>query len=151
MSRWKRFPSQQTASWIVGALPAPVWGQCGVHRGQVAPRIATETALAEIWCSVLKRTSVSVDDDFFELGGHSLLAMCVISKVRQVFQVDLPLRTMFAEPTLAGLATAVDQVLLGQSHPDELERMLDDIENLSDEQINRILASSQPPRLFSHA
>ncbi len=150
-SPWRHFPSRPTARWIVGPLPAPDWGQSGSHRQDVTPRTATEAALVEIWCHVLGRKCVSVHDDFFELGGHSLLAMRVISQMWQVFQVELPLRTMFAEPTLAGLATAVDQALLGQLSPEELERMLDDIEDLSDEQINRMLASSQSPRPFSHA
>jgi acyl carrier protein len=63
-----------------------------------------ETRLAEIWADVLKIDRVGRNDNFFELGGHSLLAMQVMARVRRVFNLELPVRSMFEKPTIAGLA-----------------------------------------------
>ncbi|MBW3585942.1 MAG: amino acid adenylation domain-containing protein, partial [Cyanobacteria bacterium 0813] len=73
-----------------------------------APRSPIEEILAAIWASVLGIEQVSIQDNFFELGGHSLLATQVISRVREAFGVELPLHTLFEEPTLAGLAKSVE-------------------------------------------
>ncbi len=72
------------------------------------PRTPTEELLAELWRQVLGIERVGVHDDFFELGGHSLLATQVVSRLRETFHVDLPLRRLFEATTLAALAAAVD-------------------------------------------
>jgi amino acid adenylation domain-containing protein len=85
------------------ALPAPHVD--AVASGEyVAPRNATEEALVSIWREVLKHERIGIYDDFFELGGHSLLAMRVIARIREAFQVELPLRTLFEAPRVAQLA-----------------------------------------------
>ena len=74
----------------------------------VAPKTATEEILAGIWATILKVSQISVEDNFFELGGHSLLATRVMSQVRQVFSVELPLRVLFEKPTISSLSKAIE-------------------------------------------
>jgi amino acid adenylation domain-containing protein len=89
------------------ALPAPQPGINGLGEGYVAPRTSTEQAVARIWVDLLKLERVGVEDNFFDLGGHSLLATQVLSRVREFFQVEMPLRTLFEEPSLEGFARAI--------------------------------------------
>jgi amino acid adenylation domain-containing protein len=98
------------------ALPAPDWSQADWGEEYIAPRTPTETKLAEIWGQVLGRQSsshIGVRDNFFNLGGHSLLATQLVSRIRQVFEIDLPLRNVFEYPTLEELAERVEILLRG--------------------------------------
>jgi hypothetical protein len=90
------------------ALPVPDMRRSEV--GYVAPRTATEEALARIWEETLKLDKVGLHDNFFALGGHSLLATQVISKVRVTFKVDLPLRAIFEATTVACFADKIDKI-----------------------------------------
>ncbi|MGH3842539.1 MAG: non-ribosomal peptide synthase/polyketide synthase, partial [Pseudonocardiaceae bacterium] len=88
------------------ALPAPEFGSpAGID--YVPPRTATEQTLADIWAQVLGVERIGVHDNFFELGGDSILSVQVVSRARVAFGVELSPRVLFADPTVAGLATAV--------------------------------------------
>jgi amino acid adenylation domain-containing protein len=91
------------------ALPAP-----DLHSEQkgkyVAPRTPIEEMLAQIWTQVLKLEQVGIDDNFFEVGGHSLLATQLLSRIRNIFKVELPLRELFAKATIAELARSLEQL-----------------------------------------
>ncbi|MEH2261609.1 amino acid adenylation domain-containing protein [Nostoc sp.] len=76
----------------------------------VAPRTPIEELVAQIWAQVLKIEQVGIYDNFFELGGHSLLATQVVSRIRKIFKVELPLRELFATATLAELALLIEQL-----------------------------------------
>ncbi len=82
------------------ALPAPRWGLLAGDRRWVAPRPGIEATLAGQWRDLLAVERVGALDSFFDLGGHSLLATRVISRVRELFDVELSLRDFFATPTL---------------------------------------------------
>jgi amino acid adenylation domain-containing protein len=89
------------------ALPSPDLSEHAPHDGFVAARTPAEQALARIWAEVLRLNQVGVHDNFFALGGHSLLATQLIARIRDAFQLDLPLRSLFESPTVAELALAI--------------------------------------------
>ena len=90
------------------ALPAPDQSRRDIEQGYVAPQTPTEEMVAAIWADVLRVERVGTRDDFFELGGHSLNATQVVSRVREAFRVELPLRAIFEAPTVEGLAQTID-------------------------------------------
>ncbi|MEM6715874.1 MAG: amino acid adenylation domain-containing protein, partial [Cyanobacteria bacterium P01_C01_bin.147] len=94
------------------ALPAPERPE--PNRAVAAPRTVTAELLANIWAAVLGQDVIGQDDNFFELGGHSLLATRVVAQVRQAFGVELPLRSLFEQPTLTQLAPVVDGLKSGR-------------------------------------
>src|SRR4029077_19653730 len=75
----------------------------------VAARTETEVAIAAIWADVLKREVIGVEDTFFSVGGNSLQAAQVASRIRRHFSLDLPLRRLYEQPTVALLASEVDR------------------------------------------
>ena len=93
------------------ALPTPDFHQRNVATKFVAPRTATENRLSNIWGDLLKLEHVGIYDNFFELGGHSLLAAQIVSIIETIYQVNLPLRRLFENPTIEGLARVVDNLI----------------------------------------
>ncbi len=90
------------------ALPTPT-PENTLHDTLEAPCSVLETRVAEIISELLQISDVGPDDDFFLLGGHSLLGTQLIARVRDRFQVNILLRTLFEQPTIRGLATAIEQ------------------------------------------
>ncbi|HYH82950.1 MAG TPA: amino acid adenylation domain-containing protein, partial [Longimicrobium sp.] len=90
------------------ALPVPEYG--AAEETYVAPRTPTEEVLAGIWAEVLGVERVGAEEGFFELGGHSLLATRVAARVRTVFGVELPLRAVFEQSVLSGLAAEIERL-----------------------------------------
>jgi amino acid adenylation domain-containing protein len=104
----------------------------------VAPRTAAEETLAAIWREVLGAPQVGVHDDFFELGGHSLLATQVISRAREAFAMEIPLRHLFEDPTVARLAERIIAQQLEQADRDALEQLVNEIDALSDDEVREM-------------
>ncbi|WP_164557810.1 amino acid adenylation domain-containing protein [Massilia atriviolacea] len=88
------------------ALPAPQ-GAAYAQRAYAAPKGETEAALARVWADLLRLERVGRHDHFFDAGGHSLLVMQLIARVRQEWDIDLPLMDVFANPTLCALASVI--------------------------------------------
>jgi amino acid adenylation domain-containing protein len=86
------------------ALPAPSHEEKQPDLDEARPRNAVEEKLAGIWMELFKVKSIGIHDDFFDLGGHSLLGIKLMSRIREGFGVDLPVLTLFENPTIAGLA-----------------------------------------------
>jgi amino acid adenylation domain-containing protein/FkbM family methyltransferase len=93
------------------ALPAPEEVQGARERPRLAPRTPIEEILAALFGEVLGCGAIGVDESFFELGGHSLLATQLVSRVRETFRIDLPLRMLFEAPSVQELASVVDRAL----------------------------------------
>ncbi len=91
------------------ALPPPDTERPELAQAYVAPRTVVQGNLAGIWSVVLGIEIVGIHDNFFELGGHSLTATQVISRIRDVFKVELPIRQMFESPTVASLAECIEE------------------------------------------
>jgi amino acid adenylation domain-containing protein/thioester reductase-like protein len=87
------------------ALPAPELQQSA---GFSPPATPAEDLLAALWAGVLKREAIGRQDNFFELGGHSLLATQLVARIRESFQVELPIRAVFEYPQLSTLASAIE-------------------------------------------
>ena len=116
------------------SLPAPGLSDIRAENAYAEPRTPVEEQLVEIWEEVLGLKRVGIHDDFFELGGHSLLATRVVSRVREVFRVELPLLSLFEAPTIAGLALAVTQM---QAEAEiDIEQMLARVEQMQDQPVS---------------
>jgi len=98
------------------ALPEPDMSQSLSANDFVAPQTVTQKQLAPIWATLLavEPTKLGINHDFFELGGHSLLATQLISRMRETFNVELPLRTLFERPTIADFADAIEDAQASQ-------------------------------------
>ncbi len=121
------------------ALPGPDLARPDAARVFAPPCTPVESALAGIVGNLLGLTRVGRHDNFFELGGHSLLATRVISRIGTTFQVDLPLRTIFEAPTVAGLAAAITDRLVEGTESSAQERLLAELERLPEEEADRLL------------
>jgi amino acid adenylation domain-containing protein len=126
------------------ALPKPQthseqWGE------YVRPRTDLERALAEIWTQLLRVDRVGVHDNFFELGGHSLLATQVLVRIKAALSIDVPLRLLFEQQTIAGLAARLEELrrehllsLLADGD-DEAGAVLEDVSAMSEDHVSNLL------------
>jgi amino acid adenylation domain-containing protein len=112
------------------ALPIPA-EEVGDEEAYQPPRTPIEERLVAIWQEVLGLSQVGVGDSFFSLGGHSLMATQIISRIREVFGLEVPLRSVFSTPTIEGLAGAIETLLLGAADEAGLAQLLDEVEGLS--------------------
>jgi amino acid adenylation domain-containing protein len=120
------------------ALPAPEQELPDLQRAFMAPRNQTEEALAGIWAEVLRLERIGVQDNFFELGGHSLLVTQVVARLRNYFQISLPLHSLFESPTIEGLAVTIARCRVEQQ---EMARLVAELEDLSEEEAQRLLTT----------
>jgi len=118
------------------ALPeAGLHGRPALASEYLEPTGEAEELLAGIFRELLGIREIGTADSFFDLGGHSLLGLQVLSRVRETFQVDLPLRAIFEAPTVAALAGLVDQAILqklGEMSDEEAESALAGVGGASD-------------------
>jgi hypothetical protein len=118
------------------ALPAPDYKRPDLRSGFESPRTPTEQVMARIWEEVLGIERIGVHDNFFELGGHSLLATQVISRVQEIYPLDM--RVLFERLTIAGMAAAIDEARLEQKEQKESE-IFEMLDSLSEDQLDAML------------
>jgi amino acid adenylation domain-containing protein len=120
------------------ALPAP---DCAITSSEeilIAPRTPEEEKIAEIWVELLNLDRVGVESNFFDLGGHSLVATRVVTRVREAFGINPPLRLIVESPTIAALAEFVATVR-GRGEVSRIEAMVEELTHLSDEETKSLL------------
>ncbi len=111
----------------------------------VAPRTSLESAIAEVWQDLLRVERVGVNDDFFHLGGHSLLATQVVNKLRQMYGVDLSLRSFIESPTITSMARNMEigGRPSGQT-AEAIAAVLERVKSISDEEVKALLGQPHP-------
>ena len=129
------------------ALPKPDLSKAHVSTEYVAPRTESEEKLAAIVREILNVERVGVFDNFFELGGHSMMATQVVSRIQEEFGVSLPLRTLFEFPTIDGIAGKIAELQLeehlDEENDEELSALLDELEDLSEEEVQKLLEEEE--------
>ncbi|MBI4524346.1 MAG: non-ribosomal peptide synthetase [Deltaproteobacteria bacterium] len=124
------------------SLPRPERIRPSLDRSYAPPITEGEHRLVQIWEKVLDIRPIGVHDNFFDLGGHSLAATRVISRVIQTFQLDIPLRSLFDSPTVAEMAKVITLNQARKANQEKLERMLNEVEAMSDEEAERVLKNA---------
>jgi acyl carrier protein len=128
------------------ALPAPSGSRPLLDSPFAAPRDSIEKELAKIWAQVLSLDEVGIHDDFFELGGHSLAAAGVVWQVIKKFRLEIPLSLLFQSPTIAEMARVIAKHEGCNLKEQDLDRLLSELETLTDEQAQRSLDAESEPR-----
>ncbi|TVX86199.1 amino acid adenylation domain-containing protein [Bacillus subtilis] len=105
MIEMKQWPVTPSGKLDRNALPAP--GGAADAETYTAPRNVTEMKLSQLWEDVLKNGPVGIHDNFFDRGGHSLKATALVSRIAKEFDVQVPLKDVFAHPTVEGLAAVI--------------------------------------------
>ncbi len=124
-------------------LPAPDVTRPELKEAFVAPRTPVEEALAAIWRALLGLEKIGVADNFFELGGHSLLATQLVSRLREVFQVEVPLRVLFDAPTIGQLAQYLGEHESQPGMVQQTAKIFNDLERMSPEEVERAIGQQQ--------
>jgi acyl carrier protein len=127
------------------ALPAPVEGLD--TELFIAPRTPVEEVLCGVWIELLGVNQIGVYDNFFDLGGHSLMAVQLLSRLRSIFQLELPLQFVFEAPTIAELAQAL---IKHETKPGQVERIAAitaQLESMSTEAVSEMLRQSRDTEL----
>jgi acyl transferase domain-containing protein/acyl carrier protein len=140
IDRWiKRAGLDETAP----GPPTAVGDRSRLGTPYVEPSTETERDLVRLWEAILGVNPIGIHDNFFDLGGNSLLAIQVLTKLRDDFQVDLPVKALFEYSTIAQLAVLVER-RLGESGPGlgQLDALLARVEGLSDEDIRSLIGQT---------
>jgi acyl carrier protein len=128
------------------ALPDPSGRRPMLDSPFAAPGNSIEQDVADIWAHVLSLEEVGIHDDFFELGGHSLAATRVVSQVIKRFRLEIPLSSLFQSPTIAEMARVIANYEGQKLKDHDLDRLLTELESLTDEQAQHSLNAESEPR-----
>jgi phthiocerol/phenolphthiocerol synthesis type-I polyketide synthase E len=128
-------------------LPLPAHQRPALPTPYVAPRNEIERAVTELWQQALGFATIGVHDDFFDLGGDSILSLRLLIRLRETFELELPLNTLFERPTVAELAELVLQSFSDGLGTEDLSQTLAELEWLSDEEVRTLMETDREERL----
>ncbi|MEO1646994.1 MAG: phosphopantetheine-binding protein, partial [Chloroflexota bacterium] len=109
------------------ALPDIVSGNAGGQSAYIAPENDVQATVAHIWQTILQIEQIGIHSNFFDIGGHSLPAIRVTGRINAYFDIDMPLKTFFTNPTIADQADAIERIVKTE------------IDALSDDEVFRLL------------
>jgi acyl-CoA synthetase (AMP-forming)/AMP-acid ligase II/acyl carrier protein len=121
-------------------LPVPTQHRPELNQNYIPPQNPTQELLAEIWSEVLGIQRIGIDDNFFHLGGHSLKAIQLIGQIQKTYELDITIRHLFNYPTIGELTTVLGELAGSEEIINEISRTIQEISQLSPEQIQAMLA-----------
>ena len=142
ISQWVTLDALRQPEQQPQPTPAELHTRPALDNAYEAPRVEVERTLAHIWQELLGVEEIGIHDNFFELGGHSLLGIQFIARLRDTLGVEISIHQLFDTPTIAGLCAEIER-----SNPSlrddvaAIAEMLDLVEQLSDEEVARLLAA----------
>ena len=126
------------------ALPAPDDFRSETGSSYVAPRNPVEQVVADIWAEIFGCGPIGVQDNFLEIGGHSLLAIKIMTRLREIFPIEISLRDLFAALTVAELAARLVQAgEKAQIAVSEIAQIVIQMQQLSDAEVEAMLAKDE--------
>jgi amino acid adenylation domain-containing protein len=139
-----RLPLTPTGKINRRLLPAPKRSRPELETAMAAPRNEVEKELVQIWAEVLELNELGVHDSFFDLGGDSLSASRIVSSVIQHFQFEIPVKALFQSPTIAEMATIIDEHRHKKLAAKDLELLFNELESMSDEEARQLVSECSP-------
>jgi acyl carrier protein len=130
------------------ALPLPDQSRPMLDQPYTPARNVLEATLAAIWEQVLGMEPIGIFDNFLDLGGNSLLAMRIIARLQELLRIETPLRKLFDLPTVAELAAFISEAQQEQGTDAELEKLLQEVGKLSEQEVEEKLAEHQRQKGF---
>lgn len=112
-----------------------------LSNSQVAPQTNLQQVLSKVWAESLGVERVGIEDDFFELGGASVVATQIVSRLRQMFQMELPAVLLFEAPTIEKFARHMTQYEARPGLAEKTANLLKQIEGMTEDQVTRSLSS----------
>ncbi len=141
LEKWVKGVPQDTAVETEKAEePSGKYARPHLPTPYVAPRTDLEKKIAAVWEQLLGIEGIGIHDNFFDLGGNSLSGTQLVAKLRQVFQVELPLRELFEDPTIAAVAGIIEKQSTQQEEKtDKIKDLFSRVEQMSEEDIQSML------------
>ena len=124
-------------------LPDAEWSREAIEDLYLAPATAAEKVVAGIWSRVLDVEEIGIRDNFFRLGGHSMMATRLMFRIREAFGIEIPLRVLFAEPTVEGLINGMAKIWGGRETVEEVASALLEVDQLSEDELSMLMAENQ--------
>lgn len=116
-------------------LPVPGDSRPQMQQPYAPPRSAVERVMVDIWKDILGIAEIGIHDSFFDLGGHSLSATRVVTRIREIFQLDFPLRLIFQSSTIEELAHALQESEMVPGKIEKIASLLEKVRAMSDDEL----------------